>query len=577
MADITEYLEQIENAVYGKDVRQAIHDGIEQCYEDGKAGAIDLEARQAIEETNTELSQEIAVERARIDNIASLEEGSTTGDAELMDIRVGADGTTYTSAGNAVRTQIGELKSGLSDFESHETYEAPVQVPYTFELNGGGIDNEGNIVNPTSNKYAHSDPVDTSSFVSVIAKKKDAGSMYFCYYNDDGNGNLVFDHRTVKTATNEDVDYTTDFKSFPYVALSFYYGSGTSSYDEFNAWYSATINGTVNAYKIDRAEANIAELDERVGDLEELTNDSYFPSTWSSGLNALQKNIGKSLVFAVQTDTHYNADSHNYTYCTPLKNLTKVLGLDFICNLGDIIRGYKADTLTESQTDLSEIIRRYTQGVECPVLVTTGNHDDGVLYTALGTGNNSLNEIMLPNELFEKMYRPTYNTMKRVTVADALNYYFVDFDRYRVIMLNTRDLQYEAVSPSDVGINHHRISTVQAAWFESVALDTNKPIIVMCHVPLIDSLLPDANSVENADLILDALLSFKEGGGIVLCCCYGHTHVQNSATVDDILHIVFKNGGNFAEVVAIDVDNMSIATYIVGTQSASPRTFTIPN
>ena len=48
MAGIEEYLNQIKNAIYGKDVRQAIHDGIEACYEDGKAGAIDLVARREI-------------------------------------------------------------------------------------------------------------------------------------------------------------------------------------------------------------------------------------------------------------------------------------------------------------------------------------------------------------------------------------------------------------------------------------------------------------------------------------------------------------------------------------------------
>lgn len=45
---MAELLETIDSAQYGRDVREAIHKGIQKCYEDGSAGAEDDTARAAI-------------------------------------------------------------------------------------------------------------------------------------------------------------------------------------------------------------------------------------------------------------------------------------------------------------------------------------------------------------------------------------------------------------------------------------------------------------------------------------------------------------------------------------------------
>lgn len=68
---------------------------------------------------------QIAVERARIDQFTKLGEGSTTGDAELQDIRIGADGKTYESAGAAVREQFLNQKQ---DFNKCVDFENSIQL-----------------------------------------------------------------------------------------------------------------------------------------------------------------------------------------------------------------------------------------------------------------------------------------------------------------------------------------------------------------------------------------------------------------------------------------------------------------
>lgn len=97
------------------------------------------------------IETEQSVQSARMDTFTSLPEGSTSGNAELADIRVGANGTTYDTAGNAVRGQIGELKSDLTYVEKNINRFFTLYPEFNYEF--GVITSTGTeITNTTSIK-----------------------------------------------------------------------------------------------------------------------------------------------------------------------------------------------------------------------------------------------------------------------------------------------------------------------------------------------------------------------------------------------------------------------------------------
>lgn len=79
-------------------------------------------------------TQRIDVLNARVDSFVALEDGSTTGDAELADIRIGADGTQYETAGEAVRQQISDLHNANTALEDRV---------FALEEGGGGGSSTG--------------------------------------------------------------------------------------------------------------------------------------------------------------------------------------------------------------------------------------------------------------------------------------------------------------------------------------------------------------------------------------------------------------------------------------------------
>lgn len=125
MADIAELLTLIKTARYGRQVRDAIHDGIQQCYQDGKAGVQDLEARQLIEQTisvNEDQQSDIDTLDARVTELENSEGGGSQQETTITLDTVIADG------GYVDSVSVNNNATATYDVVFSQTFTEPPQV-----------------------------------------------------------------------------------------------------------------------------------------------------------------------------------------------------------------------------------------------------------------------------------------------------------------------------------------------------------------------------------------------------------------------------------------------------------------
>lgn len=93
-------------------MEEGISDVSSQCKDIAKQTITNEERTKLINLKNyddTSVKNDIQTQKARIDTFTSLTDGSTTGDAELIDSRIGADGITYANLGDAIRGQLSKI------------------------------------------------------------------------------------------------------------------------------------------------------------------------------------------------------------------------------------------------------------------------------------------------------------------------------------------------------------------------------------------------------------------------------------------------------------------------------------
>lgn len=147
---------EVKNARAGKNDLREKQDAQDKALAD-TAAAI----RREMTNADNTLQQNIDTQKARIDNFTALPDGSTAGDAELADIRVGADGTVYDNAGEAVRQQVGALKGDIGD----------IGTKIINVLSSGNIEKFGGDVSPINIDFSY------RTFVKI--KNTSSNQAYF--------------------------------------------------------------------------------------------------------------------------------------------------------------------------------------------------------------------------------------------------------------------------------------------------------------------------------------------------------------------------------------------------------------
>lgn len=148
--------------------------------QDGKIEKIEASTSHITTKQNTK----IAALQTRMSEFTSLKDGSTTGDAELIDARIGADGTKYPSAGDAMRGQVEQLNEDLVT-EKNSSLGTKM-----FVILNESITFENGLINTVNGNKEISNDFECSDFIEVYSDRKyflDQAYSYACLYDVQKN------------------------------------------------------------------------------------------------------------------------------------------------------------------------------------------------------------------------------------------------------------------------------------------------------------------------------------------------------------------------------------------------------
>lgn len=333
-------------------------------------------------------------------------------------------------------------------------------------------------------------------------------------------------------------------------------GNDASSTDSGNSDNQSTVSDTISSDASSNTTSNTVSTPSE----QELAAKQYLPGSWSNQVSTVRIFGEGKFVFGVQTDTHHSDVNDDEQYMRNLAAATYFAEYNFIANLGDLIRGYSVadvDSPENMRACMDDLVARYTLA-KSPVLLTLGNHDANHMWSEANTPGDHTT-LITEQEHFTRIIEPIKaHNGDNMVLSGEKGYYYMDFpeDSVRVVMLNTTDGKYSE-SFSDTSL----VSLEQVEWFKTEALNTDKYVIVMSHIPV----YPDGDTFTNNDLIASAVKDFEDKGGNFVGYFHGHTHERSiEVDPDGNFHMGFLNGGNPGETVLIDFEERKVQTVIMG-------------
>lgn len=170
----------------------------------------------------SDLAEDIEVERARITALAALEEGSTTGDAELIDARVDKDGKKHDSVGEHIRNVTGQLSWNKE---------------YTWGKYA--VLGEYELVYTSSSEESETSSANTTSPVARI--------LYKTLTLDSATGKITLSEPLSDTQSTG-VEQFNNYAEYPYYYGDYSDGSTDSTVYKYKSISRTTSTGTVTIY-----------------------------------------------------------------------------------------------------------------------------------------------------------------------------------------------------------------------------------------------------------------------------------------------------------------------------------------